>query len=145
MAINSKFNEVVAKLANIGIKGINGIKEALHFVPVKNKSGKSFVTRECPECGCPTGVVFRCHEDSDLFLLWCPRCHEYTYRRKEDKSSENADSNSAYEGQARAERYLKGSSCAGIRKDGQPCRGRAMSNGYCGVHQDHTKLSFTVY
>ena len=113
--IKSKFNEVVAFLANVGIVGKT---KTVKFQP--RKKGKTYVNRPCAreDCGYKMGVVFQGFEDKSLFLVWCPKCNRISWPKAGAPKVEASDDRCVA-------KTTKGTRCSNKAKEGTKL---------CGVH-----------
>lgn len=112
--IKSKFNEIVAFLANVGIVGKT---KTVKFQP--RAKGKTFVNRPCAQkgCGYKMGIVFQGFEDKSLFLVWCPKCNTISWPKPTVPGKVEEDG-----------------TCVAIKKDGTRCTNKAKDGHLCGVH-----------
>lgn len=122
--IKSWMNDVVVRLANHGVQGRT---RTLKFEPVYHKTGKSMATRPCKLCGYKHAVVFRGFEDKGMYLTACIRCKKFYYYNTSVEAQRDVKEDK--------QRKDTTNQCKGTTKKGTQCKGGAMPNGYCGVHQ----------
>jgi len=98
------------------------------FSLLRNKTGKSWRTGECPKCGFGSALVGRSHADKEVHIALCGRCKKHTIRR----CTGNPVVNAAVEKQQEVVKAAV--TCKGTKTDNSPCTYTAKDNGYCGVH-----------
>lgn len=134
--INSWMNETIVRLANHGVQGKTCI---LKFQARKRDTGKSLVTRECPKCEKDGAVVFQSFERKDIYLLACPRCKKFSYPDLQgDKVPAAPPAPDVKDAEKDTEEVL----CAGVNKDGSPCRKHPQKGSlYCYTHRGQAPSS----